>query len=53
MILFLPSHAKNVESKVYGSVILCAVCMVVKIGLLLEGKNTKGYLRTGFWGKML
>jgi len=32
---------------------LCAVCMGVKIGLLLEGKNIKGYLRTGFWGKML
>jgi len=53
MIFFLPSHAKNVESKVYGSVILCTVCMGMKIGLLLKGKNTKGYLRTGFWGKML
>ena len=48
MIFFLPSPAKNVESKVYGPVILCTVCMSVKIGLLLEGKNTKGYFRTGF-----
>jgi len=52
-IFFLPSHAKNIESKVHGSVILCAVCMGVKIDLLLKGKNIKGYLRTGFWGKML
>lgn len=53
MIYFLPSHAKNIESKVHGSVILCTVCMGMKIGLLLKGKNIKGYLRTGFWGKML